>query len=198
MCASPLVNCFALADLRAMPWKNGGGTTREIVSLPEGAGPNDFDWRVSVAQIASSGPFSRFAGVDRIITLLDGDAVRLHTPDGAVDHLLDRPLKPFGFSGEAAIEADLLGSVCEDFNVMTRRAGWSAEVMVLRNKATLLCDEQGLLFAVRGHWRAHSRNQSYPLPSGSGLWWQKMPSAPWKVETTDHHAALLAVRIHQK
>ena len=64
-----MLHRFALADLSASPWKNGGGSTREIVCRPPGAGMDGFDWRVSVATIARSGPFSVFTGVDRVIVL---------------------------------------------------------------------------------------------------------------------------------
>ncbi|MCB2071086.1 MAG: HutD family protein, partial [Ottowia sp.] len=66
---------FALADLPAEPWKNGGGRTRTVATWPAGAGLSDFDARVSVATIAASGPFSRFPGIDRQIVLLSGGGV---------------------------------------------------------------------------------------------------------------------------
>ncbi|MDE2372268.1 MAG: HutD family protein [Burkholderiales bacterium] len=42
------VHRCALADLPPQRWRNGGGVTR----APAGAG--DFDWRVSVAEIAAA------------------------------------------------------------------------------------------------------------------------------------------------
>ncbi|MBK9607139.1 MAG: HutD family protein [Betaproteobacteria bacterium] len=56
---------------RAQPWKNGGGTTTEIAVHPEGAGWDDFLWRIGIADIRQSGPFSSFPGIDRSILLLD-------------------------------------------------------------------------------------------------------------------------------
>ena len=35
----------------ARPWKNGGGTTREVAVSPEGAGLDDFAWRISLAAL---------------------------------------------------------------------------------------------------------------------------------------------------
>ena len=114
---------FERSALPAQPWKNGGGVTREIVCMPPGTGLGQFDWRVSIAHIAGNGPFSAFAGINRVITLLDGPGVHLHSPDGAIDHRLDTPLRPFAFQGEAPVQADLLGGAgCHDFNVMTRRS----------------------------------------------------------------------------
>ena len=40
-----MLHRFALADLSASTWKNGGGSTREIVCRPPGAGMGGFDWR---------------------------------------------------------------------------------------------------------------------------------------------------------
>ena len=115
---------FSRASLPATPWKNGGGTTQEIACWPAGAGLEDFGWRVSIARIAQAGPFSRFAGIDRSIMLLEGDGVRLRSADGAIDHRLDAPHRPFAFSGDIALDCTLLGGASSDFNVMTRRGAW--------------------------------------------------------------------------
>ena len=125
------IHRFDTAALAATPWKNGGGTTREIVSCPEGAGMEGFDWRVSIATIGQAGPFSAFAGVDRVIMLLDGAGVRLRSRDGRIDHRLDRPHAPFAFPGDVTLECELLGGASTDFNLMTRRGRLRAEVRVL-------------------------------------------------------------------
>ena len=104
---------FAIDQLASAPWKNGGGSTREIACWPPGAGFDDFDWRVSIATIAASGPFSTFAGVDRTIVLLEGDGVRLRSADGAIDHRLDTPLAPFAFGGDEPIDCTLLGGASD-------------------------------------------------------------------------------------
>ena len=104
------VHRFDRTSLIATPWKNGGGVTREIVCQPPGAGMDSFDWRVSIAHIASDGPFSAFAGVDRVITLLEGAGVRLRSTDGAFDHTLNTPLRPFAFAGEAPVVGTLLSA----------------------------------------------------------------------------------------
>ena len=67
MSAGTGVQAFSRAALPATPWKNGGGTTQEIAGWPAGAGLDAFGWRVSIACIAASGPFSVFAGIDRSI-----------------------------------------------------------------------------------------------------------------------------------
>ncbi len=62
---------------RRMPWKNGGGVTVEIAIHPAGASVDDFDWRVSMATVASDGPFSIFSGIDRTLSVLEGDGIVL-------------------------------------------------------------------------------------------------------------------------
>jgi environmental stress-induced protein Ves len=105
---------------RSMPWKNGGGTTTEIGRYPESGTLEDFDWRVSMARVESSGPFSRFAGVDRSIAILGGDGIVL-TVDGEETARLDRRSRPFAFRGDAEVFGTLVGGAVEDLNVMTRR-----------------------------------------------------------------------------
>ena len=98
------VQWFDLRSVPAMPWKNGGGSTRELACWPPGADTSGFDWRVSVASIAAAGPFSVFAGVDRNIMLLDGDGVHLAQP---VDDSAARAERPFTSTEDLALRAQL-------------------------------------------------------------------------------------------
>jgi hypothetical protein len=184
---------FALADLTPTPWKNGGGSTREIVCWPPGAGMDGFEWRVSIATIAQSGPFSVFAGVDRVIVLLDGDGVHLQSA-GGIHHRLDEALQPFAFSGEEALDCTLLGGPSQDFNVMTRRSALRAEVAVLRDATTLAPAPRGLLFAARGHWQLLADGAAQNCGTGQGLWWDGEPHG-WQVKPQDANAAVLWVRL---
>ena len=142
---------FDLGQVPATPWKNGGGATRALACWPPGADMEQFDWRVSVATIAHSGPFSRFAGVDRVITLLTGDGVHLR------------------------MDCELLGGTSTDFNLMTRRGRWRGAVQVLQNPAELPARPAGLLLAVQGRWTlaplAATSGQAMTLAPESGLWW---------------------------
>jgi environmental stress-induced protein Ves len=105
------------ADYVARPWKNGGGTTRDIAASPSGASLDTFDWRLSLAQVDRDGPFSRFDNVDRTLVLLSG-ALALHENDRRIDLVRN---EPFAFEGERVIEATVAGGSTLDFNVMTRR-----------------------------------------------------------------------------
>nr|WP_093167199.1 HutD family protein [Variovorax sp. YR216] len=180
---------FDIASLAATPWKNGGGVTREIVCSPPGAGVDRFDWRVSIATIDRPGPFSAFDGVDRVIMLLDGAGVRLHSRDGRIDHRLDAPHAPFAFDGGVPLDCDLLGGASTDFNVMSRRGRLRADVDVLHERTDTAPAAHGLLLALRGSWRLNDLD----CEAGSGVWWDGEPSS-WQVEPRESAAALVAVR----
>ncbi|OEZ97862.1 HutD family protein [Duganella sp. HH101] len=107
------------ASLRPAPWKNGGGSTTEIAVSPSGSGFDEFDWRVSLATISQSGPFSSFPGIDRSLALVAGDGVLL---DFGEERFVLSPSEPLiEFDGEAAVHATVTGGLTTDFNVMTRR-----------------------------------------------------------------------------
>ena len=108
------------ASLVATPWKNGGGSTTPIALSPPQAGLDDFDWRVSLATLAVSGPFSVFPGVDRTLALVEGPGAVLEI-DGARRVHLSAADPVCRFAGESAVTATVGERPSTDFNVMTRR-----------------------------------------------------------------------------
>jgi environmental stress-induced protein Ves len=119
------VRILRAADRTATPWKNGGGVTREVAVWPPGAGMDDFEWRISLADVAADGPFSAFAGVDRVLTVIEGEGLVLDI-DGRVTRL--DALSPFAFPGEPSVAARLTAGTIRDLNVMVRRGVWAAGV----------------------------------------------------------------------
>jgi environmental stress-induced protein Ves len=116
-----MARLIAHAGLLPAPWKNGGGSTTEIALCPAGAGFDDFDWRISLATVAHSGPFSLFPGVDRSLALVAGAGMTL-VLDGAEPRQLNAATPLIRFAGEAAVQAWTGAAPSTDFNVMTRRA----------------------------------------------------------------------------
>lgn len=112
-----------LKDASPSPWKNGGGTTRELVTWPKA---HDWQWRMSVAEVTRSGPFSRFEGIERWFAVLEGDGVAL-SMDGEL-HRLTGDSAPFRFDGGQTTECNLLGGATRDFNLMTRCGAAAATV----------------------------------------------------------------------
>jgi uncharacterized protein len=106
-------------ELEEMTWKNGGGSTRNVVAAPAGSGPAYFDWRVSIAEVAADGPFSAFPGVERVIMLVDGAEMALDV-DG-VTHWLER-FDVLAFAGEATTLCRVAPGPTRALNLMARRA----------------------------------------------------------------------------
>ena len=151
------MQAIAYQDLIATPWKNGAGVTRELACYPAGATLDDFLWRVSIAEIGQSGPFSRYDGVDRVIALLDGDGMRLQFAQG-IHHDLSEKLAPFAFRGEDSVHARLIGtSSSRDFNLMLRRGAAQGTLEVHRASSTIARNQSTLLlFCATGNWQISS------------------------------------------
>jgi environmental stress-induced protein Ves len=115
---------------RVLPWRNGGGSTREVAVEPDAGAACGFRWRVSVARVEADGPFSAFPGVDRTLWLLAGAGMELHV-EGAV-HRLSAPFASLTFRGEAAVQARLRAGATEDLNVMVDRARCRVAAEVLQ------------------------------------------------------------------
>lgn len=186
---------FRRCELAPQPWKNGGGSTQEIVCWPVGSELADFDWRISIAHIDRSGPFSTFSGVDRVITLLDGAGVELRSAESQIAHRLDTPLQTFAFSGDDLLHAELLGKDCYDFNVMTRRATCVANVQVHHEGTALAGSTQGLLFTVQGKWAVTIAGEIHLLDEADGLWWQD-EHEPVLLAPDFAGSALISVLVH--
>ena len=110
------------SDHKRMPWKNGGGETVEIAVSPEGSGLASFDWRVSMATVATDGPFSIFPGIDRTLAILDGNGMVLDI-EGSTPVLLTTASDPLAFPADIPVAARLQDGAITDLNVMTRRDG---------------------------------------------------------------------------
>lgn len=104
-----------------MLWKNGAGFTLEIA---RSQGEADFDWRISMADVTTSGPFSLFPNKQRIITVLDGQGIGLH-----VDNLPVKALKQgdiFAFHGESQVQSELVDGAIRDLNLIYDSAKFHA------------------------------------------------------------------------
>ncbi|MFJ8136331.1 HutD family protein [Streptomyces sp. NPDC096013] len=124
----------------AVPWKNGGGVTREIAAWPEGAGMADFVCRVSLAEVAADGPFSAFPDVDRTLTVVEGAGMDL-TVDGA-RRLVDTRYAPRDFRGDVPTDCVLLDGPVVNLNVMWRKGACptAPTVAVVRGRLRLGAD----------------------------------------------------------
>jgi uncharacterized protein len=183
------------ASFTATPWKNGGGITHEAIRVPAAGDP--FRWRVSVAHIDASGPFSEFAAYDRKMVLLQGAGIELRFADG-VKQTLREVGQLIQFDGAVAAHCELLSGPCIDLNLMILKSGRAAvrvervvEPLALGaspNETTLVFPIDGaialeaamgetvtlqpwdlaILTQCTGHLRRPGPVQSTPLPHPSG------------------------------
>lgn len=143
----------------AQAWKNGGGSTAEVAVFPAGAGWDDFGWRVSIASLAQSGPFSAFPGIERSFYLLD-DALQLVIDDQT--RMVDAHQPLVEFSGEAKVAAELPSTQPQQaVNVMSRRGRFAHSLRALELDGSShleLQAEHTLLLVVRGSCRVNGES----------------------------------------
>lgn len=132
------------ADYRTQPWKNGRGTTTELLHLTDPTTGATL-LRLSRASVVEDGPFSLFPGIERNLTVLTGAGFRLVGP--YIDLRCD-PLRPVAFPGDVDIRAvDTHNRPSDDFNVMTARHLPRPQVTVVRT-LTLPADGKLALYAL--------------------------------------------------
>lgn len=140
---------LSLADVAPSPWKNGGGVTRELAAWPSA---QDWVWRMSVAEVATDGPFSRFDGVQRWFAVLGGAGLRLAVGPAAKaqTHNLTPHSAPLCFAGEEPVHCTLIAGATQDFNLMLRRGAASGRMLRLDGtfSETARAEEMVAVYAV--------------------------------------------------
>lgn len=123
----PGMQIIRRAAFTTVPWKNGGGITHEVAKV-------ELDgrllWRLSLAEVSSDGPFSLFASLARILTVIDGPGMDLLSAGGEVAHAVP-PLRPVAFSGDEPLFGKLRGGPCLDFNLIYDPQQFRAVVEVM-------------------------------------------------------------------
>jgi len=164
--------------MTAMPWKNGGGVTREICRFPDGEAP--WSWRMSVAEVGGDGPFSAFPGYMRSLTLLSGAGMRLDFAERSVELL-----PPYGsavFSGEEALSAHLIDGPTTDFNAIWRSAEVSVTVERRAMHGALWCiAEQGVswfVYFLSGQGMVKFDPAHPEIAAGDAIWLQPEAGGP--------------------
>jgi hypothetical protein len=93
------------------------------------AADSDWNWRISVADIETSAPFSTFEQVDRTLILLHGGPLILNR-SGAPITLTDAGER-ISFEGEEAVDAQIAATTVQALNLMTRRGQVRSTVRVI-------------------------------------------------------------------
>jgi uncharacterized protein len=128
------------SDYSTVPWKNGGGLTREILKVPPDAAA--FDWRLSLATIATPGPFSAFDGYDRTLVLIRGTGIELDFgPHGRTT--LRTPGQVASFDGGWPTGCTLIDGPSTDLNLIVARARAEARTRILQVTASEIIQTVG-------------------------------------------------------
>ncbi len=109
-----MIQRLTLENYKKMRWKNGAGFTLEL-ARSEGDHLQAFDWRISMADVKTSGEFSRFNAMQRILTVLQGKGLLLQIDDD-VQQLTT--LQSVQFSGDSLTRCRLLDEPIRDFNLI--------------------------------------------------------------------------------
>jgi environmental stress-induced protein Ves len=169
---------FPQSEFGPMPWKNGGGSTREIVRVPENT--EHWQWRLSIADITADGPFSAFPGCTRSLTLLEGAGMALQFTDRTCD--LRPPYASCRFAGEETPECTLHDGATVDFNAIWRRDAVTIQVERRAMHGSLWClPEPGVSWFVlllSGTLALKDQKHAPQISVGDGLWLQPEANAP--------------------
>ncbi|MEH3023657.1 MAG: HutD family protein [Pseudomonas oryzihabitans] len=175
------------ADYQRMPWRNGLGSTLEIA---RDTPADDFGWRLSLADVTQSGDFSPFAGMTRIISVIEGAGMRLLV-DGIPTPALGR-WQAFVFSGDARVSCELLDGPIRDFNLIYRADRYQAELAWIPVEGSLQLEDRRtlLLFCAQGSVVIRSERESVELGTLDAL---HLPSGPIPARLTIQGSAQLCV-----
>lgn len=172
MSAQPL-HCVCADAVAPQPWRNGGGTTRELLVWPAQA--PDWQVRISRADIGQSGPFSQFAGVARWFAVLEGAGVELQFADHT--QRLGPADAPLHFAGDAAPYCRLVDGPTQDLNAMFQ----GGQGYLRRVQADQPCRDaapwRGLYVAQAGTW--DNGTQQRTLAAHTLLWTTQASQVAW-------------------
>jgi len=163
-----------LANVPPQPWRNGGGTTRELLAWPSAQA---WALRVSVAHIGRDGPFSAYPGVDRWFAVLEGAGVELAW-EGHVAHVT-RESAPLRFDGAEGPACRLLHGPTEDLNLMLQGAAGALEVASPGVPWSKLARWRGVL--VMTACTLHTGSQ-HELGAGTLAWTDAADPNPWQLD----------------
>ncbi len=186
------VHVIHALDVPPQPWKNGGGSTRELLAWPAA---QDWQLRISLADIVQDGAFSAFPDVQRWFGVAQGAGVGLQFTDRQVTQTLAS--EALQFDGAEAPFCRLLDGATQDMNLMLRGGGaaqgcmqpvqhgaaWQSALplrALFTTAAGVWCDDfqERRLAAYDFLWTANATGSAWrfncdaPAPAAlSGAWW---------------------------
>lgn len=175
---STAVHVIESDSVAPQPWRNGGGETRELLTWP---GPQDWQLRISLAEIRSDGPFSAFPDVWRWFTVIEGAGVVLRFGDFQQPSTVAGG--PISFDGGSPPDCRLIQGPTRDLNLMAR-GGHSVmrtvEPGVSWSGGFAQC---GLFTAVPGTL-VPEEGPATSLPALTLAWYAVAPDSPLRFEAS--------------
>lgn len=169
MSTPTLIDALSVAP---QAWLNGAGTTRVLLTWPEG---DDWRLRISLAHVDQDAEFSQLPGIERWFGVVDGAGVELKFGDGtqgmaAGSHKLKPGDPPLCFDGASRVACRLLDGPTRDLNLMLR-GSIGAMHLVLEGQAWTPPPHAacGLFSAVAGQC------DGVTVPALSLLWFSDAP-----------------------
>ena len=194
-------------DYRSQGWKNGGGVTLELAMEPREEPPVpperepvpglDFLWRLSIAQVERSGPFSDFAGYERTLMLLSGEGMELDFAEAPTIRI-DKPEQPFAFDGAWKTTCRLIGGPVTDMNLMVdrQRARGAVRVVELGRAVTMLiAAPQSLYYVLHGEAAFGILGADRIVAGGELLWIDGAGRFPFQARATRPDTAIVEIGI---
>ena len=130
-------------DRTPQPWKNGLGVQYEIMC--DGSLPDDWNWRLSTADITQDVPFSIFPGVNREFCVADGNGVVLAI--NGVEHRCE-PGSITKFRGDDEVYTTLIDGPMKALNLMVRNGAKERHLQVVRAGGSLVLNSQCVLVSI--------------------------------------------------
>lgn len=160
------------ADCPPQPWKNGGGVTRELLTWPSA---DDWQLRISVADITKDGAFSRFDGVQRTFAVIEGAGVTLQFEETL--RVITKDSEPLIFDGAEMPHCKLVNGATRDLNVMCKTGRQAKLLKAYSNEAKICCglfliEDQSLQWSEAATWiqTPNSQNMSLNMKQHIGWW----------------------------
>jgi hypothetical protein len=182
---------FSIDDLSREPWRNGAGWTRTVCSH---AVDGRLWWRVSVADIAAAGAFSRFEGMDRTAVMVCG--ARLCLSHAGHRLALDGPGSVLQFPGEWALQCGAPAQPTRLLNIMVRRGSVESRVLVVQDASTLPSGGAQVALVLRGQFDLELPDgDRLMLGAGEGVHWSRQDAA-WRAVPVAGDGAMVWCALH--
>lgn len=193
-----MIQKLTAQDYKKMPWKNGQGFTLEL-ARSHGEGLENFDWRVSIADVKSAGSFSFFPNKQRIIGVLEGSGIVLQIDKNPPVSLLQKQFH--AFNGESDVYAELINEAIRDFNLIYNPEKYSARLQWVSCESENSWISNGncvLIFNLQGKLELQIDGQRSVLNDFETLLVEKIGSPAQYIASPEHHGDFCVIELFER